>query len=391
MDIVQLLNLILIILVVLIVFLVIMYFIFSTKNKNKKATNNQNTGKKQPNSNETMRIESMNNFLEFDEIKDNMIIRKNRTQYVMVIQCQGVNYDLMSEDEKIAIEEGFVQFLNTLRFPIQLYVQTRSLNLRDIIEEYKVRMKAMEDDINKVKLKIEEATKKGNDELVEKLEFEERRKENVLEYGADIADYIGRLSLNNNILQQKTYVIVSYYAAEAGDLANYSKDEIDNLCFSELYTRCQSVTRTLASAEVVGRILESEELAELLYVAYNRDDAEIMQLSKALDAEYDALYSTSKDVLEKKQEKLDEKIEVEAIELATNSIVDADKELEEQREKNKKIESKALDLLDDYKDQMDKELYEESKKQVKKKSKKAEEEIEEKVKKKTKKESNSEV
>ena len=390
MDIVQLLNLILIILVVLIVFLVIMYFIFSTKNKNKKATN-QNTGKKQPNSNETMKMESMNNFLEFDEIKDNMIIRKNRTQYVMVIQCQGVNYDLMSEDEKIAIEEGFVQFLNTLRFPIQLYVQTRSLNLRDIIEEYKVRMKAMEDDINKVKLKIEEATKKGNDELVEKLEFEERRKENVLEYGADIADYIGRLSLNNNILQQKTYVIVSYYTAEAGDLANYSKDEIDNLCFSELYTRCQSVTRTLASAEVVGRILESEELAELLYVAYNRDDAEIMQLSKALDAEYDALYSTSKDVLEKKQEKLDEKIEVEAIELATNSIVDADKELEEQREKNKKIESKALDLLDDYKDQMDKELYEESKKQVKKKSKKAEEEIEEKVKKKTKKESNSEV
>ena len=391
MDIVQLLNLILIILVVLIVFLVIMYFVFSTKNKNKKATNNQNTGKKQPNSNETMRIESMNNFLEFDEIKDNMIIRKNRTQYVMVIQCQGVNYDLMSEDEKIAIEEGFVQFLNTLRFPIQLYVQTRSLNLRDIIEEYKLRMKAMEDDINKVKLKIEEATKKGNDELVEKLEFEERRKENVLEYGADIADYIGRLSLNNNILQQKTYVIVSYYAAEVGDLANYSKDEIDNLCFSELYTRCQSVTRTLASAEVVGRILESEELAELLYVAYNRDDAEIMQLSKALDAEYDALYSTSKDVLEKKQEKLDEKIEIEAIELATNSIVDADKELEEQREKNKKVESKALDLLDEYKDQMDKELYEESKKQVKKKSKKAEEEIEEKAKMKSKKTNNSEV
>ena len=390
MDMVQLLNLILIILVVLIVFLIIMYFVFSTKNKNKKTTN-QNTGKKQANSNEAMRIEAMNNFLEFDEIKDNMIIRKNRTQYVMVIQCQGVNYDLMSEDEKIAIEEGFVQFLNTLRFPIQLYVQTRSLNLRDIIEEYKLRMKAMEDDINKVKLKIEEATKKGNDELVEKLEFEERRKENVLEYGADIADYIGRLSLNNNILQQKTYVIVSYYAAEVGDLANYSKDEIDNLCFSELYTRCQSVTRTLASAEVVGRILESEELAELLYVAYNRDDAEIMQLSKALDAEYDALYSTSKDVLEKKQEKLDEKIEVEAIELATNSIVDADKELEEQREKNKKVESKALDLLDEYKDQMDKELYEESKKQVKKKSKKAEEEIEEKAKKKSKKTNNSEV
>ena len=39
-----------------------------------------------------------------------MIIRKNRTQYVMVVQCQGVNYDLLSEKEKIAVEEGFVHF-----------------------------------------------------------------------------------------------------------------------------------------------------------------------------------------------------------------------------------------------------------------------------------------
>ena len=43
--------------------------------------------------------------------------------------------------------------------------------------------------------------------------------------------------------------------------------------------------------------------APLLYVAYNRDESEIYRLSQALDAQYDALYSTGKDVLEKKQEK----------------------------------------------------------------------------------------
>ena len=59
--------------------------------------------------------ESVYDFMEFDEVVDNMIVRKNRTQYVMVIQCSGVNYDLMSQPEKIAVEEGFVQFLNTLR------------------------------------------------------------------------------------------------------------------------------------------------------------------------------------------------------------------------------------------------------------------------------------
>ena len=57
--------------------------------------------------------ESIFDFMEFDEIVDDMIIRKKGTQYIMVIQCNGVNYDLMSEQEKIGVEEGFVQFLNT--------------------------------------------------------------------------------------------------------------------------------------------------------------------------------------------------------------------------------------------------------------------------------------
>ena len=84
--------------------------------------------------------ESIMEFMEFDEIVDSMIVRKNGNQYIMILQCNGVNYDLMSEQEKIAVEEGFVQFLNTLRFPIQLYIQSRTLNLRDIIEEYKSRI-----------------------------------------------------------------------------------------------------------------------------------------------------------------------------------------------------------------------------------------------------------
>ena len=50
--------------------------------------------------------ESILDFMEFDEIVDNMIVRKNGEQYVMILQCNGVNYDLMSEQEKISVEEG---------------------------------------------------------------------------------------------------------------------------------------------------------------------------------------------------------------------------------------------------------------------------------------------
>jgi len=309
-------------------------------------------------------VESMNDFMEFDEIVDNMIVRKNRNQFVMVIQCNGVNYDLMSADEKMGVEEGFVQFLNTLRFPIQLYVQSRTLNLKNIIDEYKSRVTAVTEDLKKVEQRLRQARATGNKAMTEKLEFERRRKKSVLEYGQNITEYVERLSLNKNILQQKTYVILSYYTAEiGGNTSNYSKDEINNICFSELYTRAQNIISALGTSQVGGRILNSEELAELLFIAYNRDDSELYQINTMLDAQYDRLYSTGKDVLEKRQEKLDEEINIAAIDLTTDSILKADKrrQLEEKQreaEKSQKIKEKALNLLNQYEDQLDPRIFE---------------------------------
>ena len=318
--------------------------------------------------------ESIFEFMDFDEITDNMIVRKNGTQFVMVLQCNGINYDLMSEQEKIAVEEGFVQFLNTLRFPIQLYVQTRTLNLRDIIDEYKARVEDIATDIQKLDQKIIQEKARNNLAIMEKLEFEKRRKENVLEYGVNITDYVEKMSSNKNVLQQKTYVVVSYYTAEyGGGVENYSREEIINIAFSELYTRVQNVMSALTTAGVTSKILDSEELAELLYIAYNRDDAERIQLSKALDANYDALYTTAKDVLEKKEKMLDEEINLKAIEMATNSIVAADKVRQEKEQKEKakqeKIKEKASTLLDEYRDRMDDELYELAKEEIEKPAK----------------------
>lgn len=316
--------------------------------------------------------ESIYQFMEFDEIVDNMIVRKNGTQFIMVLQCNGVNYDLMSEQEKIAVEEGFVQFLNTLRFPIQLYIQSRTLNLRDIIATYKGRVNNLSEDIDKLDARIAQAKAQGNRSLVEKLQFERKRKVNVLEYGINITDYVEKLSSNRNVLQQKTYVVVSYYSAEiGGGLGNYTKEEIYNMCFSELYTRCQNIASALATSQITSKILDSEELAELLYIAYNRDEAELLQLSKALDAQYDALYSSGKDVLQKKQEKMDREINLEAIDIATDSILKADKmkqqeELSRQLNKDQKVKEKALELLDTYEDQLDPKVYKLAKKEVEK-------------------------
>ena len=369
MNIITILQIVLALLVFIIIGLIAAYFLIVYMNNKRKE---EEEAEKQGNVDDTLKDfngmprESIYKFMEFDEVKDNMIIRKNRTQYVMILQCSGVNYDLLSEDEKIAVEEGFVQFLNTLRFPVQLYIQTRSLNLRDIIDEYKSKVSAIAQDIEIVNSKIQAAKDTRNERLLQKLQFEKRRKERVLEYGMDIAEYVSRMSLNKNVLQQRTYVVLSYYASESGINEDTPPDEADAICFSELYTRAQTIMRSLSASEVSSKILSSEDIAEVLYIAYNRDDSELLQLSKALDGQYDALYSTGKDVLEKREQKLDEEINAKAIDLATDSIIRADKYKQiAQLKREQKIKEKATELVEQYKDQLDEDTYEGAKEEIK--------------------------
>lgn len=341
------------------------------KKKNVETENDKNDSTVSPKGTINENIVNIKQFLDFDEIKDNMIIRKDRTQYIMVIQCQGVNYDLLSEEEKVAVEEGFVQFLNTLRFPIQLYVQTQTLNLEDIVGEYKEKIHNIENEIRNLQRKLEQAKAMSNIKEIEKIKFELKRKTNVLEYGADITEYVKRLSLNKNVLKQKTYIIVPYYTSEFNGSNKFDKEKADNIYFSELYTRAKMLVRAIASAGVSGRILNSEELSELLYIAYNRDDANMLSFNRLLESQYDSLYTTGKDVLKKKQEILDEKIEEEATNLVTDSIIKADKEIQEEDAKMEAaIIKRAKELTEEHKHQMTNRLYEKTKEQIDRKDKK---------------------
>ena len=369
------LNIMLIVLVVIIIGLILAYYFLVYKSK--VNTEERDKAKEIKTANKEFNgipRETTDKILDFDEIKDDMIIRKNGQQYLMVIQCKGINYDLLSEEEKESVERGFVEFLNTIRFPIQLYVQTRSLNLRKTIDAYKEKVNVIADEIRNLQKQRAEYVKTGNQKQVDMTDFEIRRKENVLEYGQDISNYIGRMSFNQNVLQQKTYVVVSYYKSELGNIANYSKDEIINMVFTELYTRAETLIRSLGSAQVSGRILDSEELTELLYIAYNRDEEQIYQLDRALDAQYDALYSTSKDVLQKQRDRIDKKIDDMAVDLASDSLIEADNILKDREKLNNELRERTIEIIEEYKNQLSPDLYNETKKIIEEKTEQEEKE-----------------
>ena len=230
----------------------------------------------------------------------------------------------MSEVEKNGVEEGFIQFLNTLRHPIQIYVQTRTINLESSLQTYKDKVKQIEENLQKQEMQYREMQSSGNytKEQVDKAYYELTKQRNLTEYGKDIIYTTEKMSLNKNVLNQKYYIVVPYYPEELGE-NDFDKEEIKNLSFSELYTRCQSIIRTLSACDINGKILNSDELVELLYVAYNRDEQEVFGLDKALRAGYDELYSTAPDILDKKMRALDRKIEEEAYNKANEKVKEA--------------------------------------------------------------------
>ena len=338
--------------VILIIVLIIMRI--KEKNEEKQIKEQQNQEKQVTKSKVTYTPESILDFMEFEKIEDNMIVQKNG-KFLMVVECQGINYDLMSEVEKVSVEQGFISFLNTLRYPIQIYIQTRTINLERSIQGYKRKLNDIKNKYSLAQTEYENKVKDKNisKDLVDKAKYELVKQRNLKDYTEDIIRDIERQSLNQNILSKKYFVIISCHRSElvAGD---FDKTEVENMAFSELYTRARSVINSLFSCQVTGKVLTSEELTELLYVAYNRDEADLFWMDKVRQAGFDELYSTAPDVMDKKIKLLDKQIEEKSIELANSKIneVRSEKDIEyEEKEKkaNELIKKKAKNIIQKHK------------------------------------------
>ena len=323
------------IMMALLIALVFVYLNTKIKEKQQEEQNRKDEGKPvTKEKTKTFNVGSIFDFMEFDKIEDNMIIQKKGKRFIMVVECQGINYDLMSQAEKVSVEEGFVQFLNTLSHPIQIYTQTRKINLESSLQTYKTEVDKLEQEYQRQTLRYKQVMQSPNatDEQRKQALYEYTKQKNLYEYGKDIIYNTEKMSLNKNILNKKYYVVIPYYSEEMGD---YAQEEIREMAFSELYTKAQSIIRTLSVCGVIGKVMTSTELVDLLYVAYNRDDADVYGIDKALKAGYNELYSTAPDYMDKKMRMLDEQIAKDAARLANEKVIEA--QTEKQKEYEKKV------------------------------------------------------
>ena len=83
-----------VIFLILLVVLVVLMLKEKSKDKNGNTRNNQASEEsKKVKKDIEYTKNSIFDFMEFDKIEDNMIIRKKGRQYIMAIECQGINYD----------------------------------------------------------------------------------------------------------------------------------------------------------------------------------------------------------------------------------------------------------------------------------------------------------
>ena len=326
-------------------------------------------------------VKSVLNFMEFDKIEDNMIVQKKGKRFLMIVKCQGINYDLMSGVEKTSVEQGFIQFLNTLRYPVQIYIQTRTVDLGESINTYKDKVRVLGDNLAQKEFEYNQKVRSGelDENELTKERFEVVKARNLYEYGVDIVTNTERMSLNKNILSKQYYVIIPYYPEDAG-IGDYAKEEISSAAFSELYTRAQSIISLLSVCGINSKILDSFEIANLLYMAYNRDEAELYDLQKALNSGFDEMYVTAPNVLDKRMKELDRQIEQEAIRKANETILQVKAESEKEkalREKEKEFSSLIAKMskliLENNKSILGKEVVDKAKEKIDKESKEKEE------------------
>ena len=186
------------------------------------------------------KLEIAQDFLPFDDIRNNMIIMPNHN-YRAVIECSALNYDLKTEGERDQIEMSFQQFINSLNFPISIFLQTKEIdNTR--------RVETLREEISKTLVEFP-GMKTYADHFM-----------------SDMENLNVRIGNNQ---QKKRYIVVPYDDAVALDgLTDGEKAAYAN---KELLNRCNAVRSGLDAVGIITKTLSTAELIELVYSCYNRE------------------------------------------------------------------------------------------------------------------------
>jgi len=96
--------------------------------------------------------EASQDFVPIQEVRDGVMVLKDGGLRA-VLMASSVNFALKSEDEKTGFIFQFQNFLNSLDFTTQIYIQSRDLDIRPYIQTLEERYAQTADDLMRIQIK----------------------------------------------------------------------------------------------------------------------------------------------------------------------------------------------------------------------------------------------
>ncbi len=218
------------------------------------------SGPQTPQSAKPRNPNSTQNTLLIAELREGMAIM-NDGSFRAVVACQSINFDLMSAREREGVEYSYQNFLNSLYFPIQIFVRSQRVDIGPYLE----RLAKIRRDQDNMLLGV----------LMD-----------------DYMNFIDALSQETNIMDKDFYVVVPYYPI--GDLNAFTSGSksifsaimkpdqqktvtVDQVAYTkakeEISNRVNAVMSGLFQMGIKCQQLSTKQLGELYYNMYNPDTA----------------------------------------------------------------------------------------------------------------------
>lgn len=195
------------------------------------------------------------------EIKGDTVILKDGTLRAVLL-ASSINFALKSEDEQNALISGYVGFLNSLDFPIQIVIQSRRLQIKPYLEKLAQLEKTQTNELLRVQT-------------------------------ADYRAFVTELVDIGQIMTKRYYVVVPYDPLTNNRKSFWSrlkeltkpaltlrlKDEQFQNRKKDLDMRIRQVQGGLESMGLNAAQLDTQSLIELYYSTYNPDIAFVEPLT----------------------------------------------------------------------------------------------------------------
>jgi len=95
---------------------------------------------------------SAQDFVPVSEVRDGVIVLKNGGLRAVLL-ASSLNFALKSEDEQTAFIMQFQNFLNSLDFSVQIYIQSRMLDIRPYVATLEAAYKNQLDDLMRIQIR----------------------------------------------------------------------------------------------------------------------------------------------------------------------------------------------------------------------------------------------